>query len=114
MRFIAVLLSATLVAAGAARAEESEADRGRALALNVCGACHIVEKGQPKPPTLKPPAPAFTALLKRGALDEERLRAFLQQPHGSLGARAKMPNPRLLEYQIDRLIAFAATLRTAR
>jgi mono/diheme cytochrome c family protein len=106
-------LALAFLAAASAHAEESDATAGRRLAVEVCGNCHVVEKGR-RAPVLKPPAPAFAALAKRGALEPEHLRAFLEQPHGAIGANAKMPNPQLLDYQIDRIVAYAQTVKTGK
>jgi cytochrome c2 len=105
---------AAALAAVQARAKDDDAAKGRELAFAVCGNCHLVEKGQPNAPILKPPAPAFSALAQRGAFAEESLRAFLAQPHGQVGAHAKMPNPRLLDYQIDRVVAYLKGLPAGR
>ena len=113
----ASLLLALMLACGAAplaRAEEGQSDlvaAGHDFALKVCAACHVVAKDQKSPPLLKPPAPSFSAILKRGDVSEASLRKLLGAPHGNLGRSAKMPNPQLAEFQIDKIVAYLLSLK---
>lgn len=100
-----------------ARAEEAIGDKagaGHVLALEVCAACHVVAKDQGFTPILRPPAPSFSAIARRSALSEAFLRRFLSAPHGTMGQKAGMPNPRLAEYQVDEIVAYFLSLEGAR
>jgi mono/diheme cytochrome c family protein len=84
------------------------APAGRAFALQVCAACHVVAKDQQSAPILKPPAPSFAAIVRRPKTTEAFLRAFLGAPHG------KMPNPQLADFQIDEVVAYMLSLKQRR
>jgi len=100
----------------AALCEESELHKiaeGRILARQVCSACHDIGKDRPWEPTLRPPAPGFARLAQKHKLDEAYLRSFLSAPHGARGmGKTKMPNPQLLDYQIDNLVAYLRARQT--
>lgn len=101
--------------AAAAAAQEKPTDlaaTGRDFALKVCGNCHVVEKGQT--PILKPPAPSFSSIVERRSFDAAQLRQFLSTPHGNLGPARKMPNPELADFEIDKVAAYLAQLKSGR
>ncbi|HXY59122.1 MAG TPA: c-type cytochrome [Methylocystis sp.] len=110
-RSLAVSFVFILGAAAAAAREKPEdlAAAGRDFALKVCGNCHVVEKGQT--PILRPPAPSFSSIVKRQDFSEAWLRQFLSAPHGNLGGAGKMPNPRLADFEIDKVAAYLAELK---
>jgi len=116
----ASLLFATMLACGAAWpawAQESQSDlaaSGHDFALKVCAACHVVAADQVSPPILKPPAPSFLALVRHRDVSEASLRKLLSAPHGNLGRSAKMPNPQLAEFQIDKVVAYLLSLKTGK
>jgi mono/diheme cytochrome c family protein len=87
---------------------------GHNFALKVCAACHVVAKDQKSPPILKAPAPSFSELVRRPNLSEDFLRQFLSSPHGNIGAKGKMPNPQLVDYQIDEVVAYLLSMRGRR
>ena len=108
-----LVLSAAL--ASAAQAETPKSDQvvaGRDFAQRVCGACHVVTAQ--REPVLSPPAPSFVVLAQRPSLTEQALRAFLGSNHGTMGPREAMPNPRLVDYQIDEIVAFMMSLKAAK
>ncbi len=109
-RLLLFCISITTVAAGVAHARDDVA-AGRKLALEVCGACHVVSKNQSAPPILDPPAPSFATLARQNKLEEQQLRSFLSKPHGDMGQHGKMPNPQLANYQIDRIVAYLLSLQ---
>ncbi len=112
-----ILCAAACCLIAAARAEEKANDKtaaGRTLALEVCAACHVVAKEQSFQPILQPPAPNFKALVRRPALSETFLRHFLSSPHGSMGEKGGMPNPRLADYQIDEIVTYLMSLKARR
>jgi mono/diheme cytochrome c family protein len=120
MKRIARLLFALTLAGGAAspaRAQEGQGDlvaAGHDFALKVCAACHVVAADQTSPPLLKPPAPSFLALARHGNLSEASLRKLLSTPHGNLGRGAKMPNPQLVDFQIDKVVAYILSLKSGK
>jgi mono/diheme cytochrome c family protein len=112
---LAAAIAASMVVS--ARAEDKAADQvasGRAFALSVCAACHVVAKDQSRPPILKPPAPSFFEIMQRPNVSEKSLREFLSSRHGGLGEHKKMPNPGLAPFQIDKIVAYLMTLKSAR
>lgn len=118
MRLISTLFAAFALgtvcchAAAAAEADRALIDKGRALALSVCAPCHVVAPGQPpQGPLLKNPGPSFDDIANSRMPDPESLRGFLSSPHASMGPEGRMANPRLADYQIDRLVAYIASLR---
>ncbi|MGZ5999738.1 MAG: c-type cytochrome [Rhizomicrobium sp.] len=110
---VALVLSTALVSGG--QAETPSADRvaaGRYLAQRVCGACHVVTQQREELPVLSPPGPSFAVLAQRPLLTEAALREFLGSNHRNLGPSQAMPNPRLVDYQIDEIVAFMMSLKT--
>jgi mono/diheme cytochrome c family protein len=110
-------LTLACAAVSPARAQESESElvaSGHDFALKVCAACHLVAKDQISPPILKPPAPSFSAILRRGDVSEASLRKMLSTPHGNLGRGAKMPNPQLADFQIDKIVAYLLSLKSGK
>jgi mono/diheme cytochrome c family protein len=110
--FVRLWLTATIVcsAVSVARAEDKVA-AGHELALKVCSACHVVAKDQDLAPILRPPAPSFFAIAHRLEITEAFLRQFLSAPHGNRGKSLKMPNPQLVYYQIDEVVAYMLSLK---
>lgn len=111
------LVATAAVAACPARATETEQAliaNGRALALSVCGPCHVVSPGQPSEPLLKNPGPSFDQIANSDTADADSLRIFLSSPHANIGPHARMANPRLEDYQIERLVAYIMSLRRTR
>jgi mono/diheme cytochrome c family protein len=119
MKKTASLLLALTLACGAAspaRAQEGESElvaSGHDFALKVCAACHVVAKDQASP-ILKPPAPSFLAIVRHGGVSEASLRKLLSTPHGNLGRSAKMPNPQLADFQIDKVVAYLLSLKSGK
>ncbi len=87
---------------------------GRDFAQRVCGACHVVTPQREELPVLSPPATSFAVLAQRPSLTEQSLREFLTSNHGSMGPREAMPNPRLVDYQIDEIVAFMLSLKATK
>ena len=119
---LTLVVAAATCAIGFADAQESKSHNDKAeivaaghdFALEVCAACHVVSHDQKSAPILKPPAPNFLELVRRQDLTEASLRKFLSAPHGNVGRRNKMPNPRLAEFQIDKIVAYMLSLKDAR
>jgi mono/diheme cytochrome c family protein len=112
---VTLLLVASLVSP--AQVEATSVDQvaaGRKLAEMICGACHVVTTRPDERPVLNPPATSFAVLAQRPSLTEKSLREFLGSNHRNLGPAEAMPNPQLVDYQIDEIVAYFETLKTAR
>jgi mono/diheme cytochrome c family protein len=99
------------------RAEAADSDQvaaGRDFAGRLCGVCHVVTQQRDELPVLSPPGPSFAVLAQRPQLTEARLREFLRSNHAGLGPHEAMPNPRLVDYQIDEIVAFMMSLKAAK
>jgi mono/diheme cytochrome c family protein len=107
-------LMLSVVLASAARAETPNGAlvaAGRSFAQRVCGACHVVTPQSRESPILSPPGPSFAVLAQRPLLTEQALREFLASNHGTMGPHEAMPNPRLVDYQVDEIVAFMMSLK---
>lgn len=104
-----LLIPLALCIASETSAQEENVSKGRALAQEICAQCHDIGRDRPYTPIMQPPAPSFDALARRHKLDEANLRRFLAAPHGGVLAKTKMPNPELLDYQIDAITAYLRT-----
>lgn len=103
--------------ASGTRAETPNSDlvaAGHSFAQRVCGACHVVTPQSRELPILSPPGPSFVALAQRPLLTEQALREFLASNHGTMGRHEAMPNPRLVDYQIDEIVAFMMSLKAGK
>jgi mono/diheme cytochrome c family protein len=108
------LIAVVCAVALPARALADDADRvaaGRQFALKVCWACHIVAENQTERPILSHPAPSFLSIARRPDLTEVALRKFLSTHDESMGSNGRMPNPRLVTYQIDEIVAYLLSLK---
>ncbi|MGA3303958.1 MAG: c-type cytochrome [Methylovirgula sp.] len=112
-----ILASAATVAllAAPARAQDlSAADliaAGHTFALRVCWTCHVVATDQTVAPILQHPAPSFLGLAQRPDLNAKALRNFLSTHNETMGKAGQMPNPRLVDYQIDEVVAYIMSLK---
>lgn len=116
---VSALIGLALLArlASSAQAQEASSDQvaaGRRFAQLVCGACHAVTSRPDESPLLRPPAPSFAVLAQRPSLTDKSLREFLSSNHRNLGPAEAMPNPRLVDYQIDEIVAYFMALKTAK
>ena len=94
--------------------EEEIIAKGHALALSVCAPCHVTATDQPWPPILRTPGPTFNDIANKPTTSVDSLRAFLTSSHANIGTLFKMPNPRLVDYQITALTSYILSLRTKR
>ncbi len=90
---------------------EGKIAEGRALALRVCAACHVVADDQIVAPTLKPPAPPFAEIAARPNVTEAFLRDFLTRPHGAARTSRAMPGFLMPSSQADAAIAYLMSLK---
>jgi len=101
------------IAAWADQPSARQIAAGRAFAKRVCAACHVVTGEPGETPLLKQPAPSFPAIAQRPNFSSDALREFLSSNHSRVGPHEAMPNPALLGYQIDELIAYFGSLKPA-
>lgn len=93
----------TLAAAGSALA--ADPDAGRAFATQACARCHVVASGVGSGTD---GAPAFMSVANAKDQSEAKLTAFLTRPHG------RMPDFVLTRREIENVVAYIMTLRTAK
>jgi mono/diheme cytochrome c family protein len=96
-----LVVLAAVVASPAARA--GDAANGHALAKRWCQVCHIVDAD--KAEARSTDAPPFPTLAADPKWTGQRLKAFLQAPHGP------MPKLDLSNYDIDDLVAHIESLQ---
>lgn len=89
----------------------SDPAAGRAFALRVCAACHVVSDDQPYPPILRQPASSFSAIANKPGTTPASLRAFLSVTHATLKTPYNMPNPELTDQQTAAVISYILSLR---
>lgn len=85
--------------------ELGSAKRGYELSARVCADCHAIEAGEPGGD--RPDPPGFQRLADNPAMTALALRVFLSTPHRD------MPNLILTEPEIDDIIAWIHSLKTA-
>ena len=83
-------------------AAAADAERGKALAQQWCGECHLVAGGQRQASADVAP---FASIAKRREFDAAQLALFLLDPH------PKMPNLSLTRVEAADLAAYIATLK---
>jgi mono/diheme cytochrome c family protein len=110
----AALLVSLALSARAEAASDDQIAAGRKFAEQVCGACHVVTQQRDELPVLAPPGPSFAVLAQRPALTEQSLRNFLGSNHRNLGPAEAMPNPRLVDYQINEIVAYLMLLKAGK
>jgi mono/diheme cytochrome c family protein len=112
---LTLMLSAAFASGAQAGTPNSDlVAAGRSFAQRVCGACHVVTPQSRELPLLSPPGPSFSVLAQRPLLTEQALREFLASNHGTMGPHDAMPNPRLVDYQIDEIVAFMMSLKAGK
>jgi hypothetical protein len=88
--------------------------QGRALARGTCGLCHIVSDASRETPAFRFPAPSFSEIASRPSFSANDLRQLLTSNHRRVGPDQAMLKPKLVEYQIDAIVAFFETLQADR
>lgn len=86
-----------------AAAQMDSVGRGRAVAENVCSACHAVGPGQVSSPN--PNAPTFEHVANTPGMTARALSVWMRSPHPT------MPNYVLTQGQIDDVSAYLESLR---
>jgi mono/diheme cytochrome c family protein len=110
-RLLAMVAFLPFLLTGFPSARAQEVAQGRAIALNVCAACHVAAEDQAEAPQLKPPAPPFAEIAGRPDVTEAFLRDFLMKPHGQTRSLSAMPGFLVPGPQADAVIAYLMSLR---
>ena len=87
---------------------------GRALAHGTCGLCHVISDASRETPAFRFPAPSFSEIASRPSFSANDLRELLTSNHRRVGPNQAMLKPKLVEYQIDAIVAFFETLQADR
>ena len=87
---------------------------GRALAHGTCGLCHVISDSSRETPAFRLPAPSFSEIASRPSFSADDLRQLLTSNHRRVGPNQAMLKPKLVEYQIDAIVAFFETLQADR
>jgi mono/diheme cytochrome c family protein len=99
-----LLLLSALALPGAAWAQPVAPDQGRALALLLCSACHLVSPAQRGP--VPDGVPSFMAIAARPETSEDGVLAALIVPR-----HPQMPQPPLDRRQMRDVAAYILSLR---
>jgi mono/diheme cytochrome c family protein len=110
---MACVVGVALIPPGTALSADAKAriERGRAIADNICWACHVVGPGQQYSPILREPGPDFRAIATRPDTSAQSLTVFLQSTHRTEGKPYAMPSPRLTDDMIDQVVSYILSLR---
>jgi mono/diheme cytochrome c family protein len=104
------------ICAGAAWSQEpgnisDEVQKGHHLAALICSNCHVAGPDQSIEPILRPPAPSFESISRRNTVSADTIRTFLTTTHRDIANPKGMPNPQLLDFQIEQVTAYLLSLR---
>src|SRR3989304_5718392 len=105
MKLAISLICLALLAATTARLqaqEEGDLQKGRALAREVCAACHAVEKGRPSPNV---DAPTFEAIASSPGMSGRALAVALRRSHRT------MPNLVIEGDELTNIITYILSLK---
>lgn len=104
LRFAVILALAAFPGAAWGQEDAAAVSAGRALGLKWCSSCHLVESGQPTPPS--DAAPSWYAIAKDPGTTEGGLHAFFATPH------KQMPNIMLTRQETDAIVAYILSLKS--
>ena len=112
---IATLVALGLAAGAGTSAWSQDANenvqKGRHIAEVVCWTCHVVAQDQEFAPILQPAAPTFASIARRSNVTPDYLRKFIATTHRDIRKPQGMPNPQLLDFQIEQVVAYIMSLR---
>ena len=115
IRTAQALLVTFIFSVSAAQSQETavpeNVQQGRRLADLTCSNCHVVASDQSFNPILQPPAPSFDTLAQHSTMNADWLRTFLTTTHRDISNTAGMPNPQLIDSQIEQVTAYLLSLR---
>jgi mono/diheme cytochrome c family protein len=87
------------------------ARKGRDLATVACSNCHQVTVDQRAAPILTSPASSFDSIAQRPDINAGVLEHFITSTRRTLDHPTDMPNPYLLEYQVQQVVTYILSLR---
>jgi mono/diheme cytochrome c family protein len=87
------------------------ARKGHDLATVACSNCHQVAVDQRVAPVLILPAPSFEAIARRPDINADVLEHFITSTRRNVEHPTGMPNPYLLEYQVQQVVTYILSLR---
>jgi mono/diheme cytochrome c family protein len=87
------------------------ARKGHDLATIACSHCHQVAVDQRATSVLASPAPSFDSIAQRSDINADRLEHFITSTRRNLDHPTDMPNPYLLEYQVQQVVTYILSLR---
>lgn len=115
MRAAIALLAIFWLPAGAAFAQDVTSNetirKGHDLAAVLCANCHVAASDQRFPPSLNPPAPSFASIARRQGITAASLTRFMNTTHRGLDNPKGMPNPYLMDDQVQQVVAYILSLR---
>ena len=107
-RLAALAMAAALGVTPEAKAQPpgqgGEPALGKAVAEQLCSACHVVSEDQQGP--VPDGVPTFAAIAARPGMDRDLLAAILIKP-----THPAMPEPPLTQRQMDDVVAYILSLR---
>ena len=113
--FIALAALSILTIAGPAWAQmvnsADTARKGHDLATVACSNCHQVAVDQRAAPLPVRPAPSFDSIAQRPDINADVLEHFIITTRRSEDHPTSMPNPYLLEYQVQEVVTYILSLR---
>ncbi len=90
----------------------NDVQQGHALAISLCGICHVAAPDQPYKPKMKPPVPSFASIIRKKTFDAQSLTGFLVTTHRGLDNPRGMPNLNLTDVQIKQIVAYFLSLQS--
>jgi mono/diheme cytochrome c family protein len=85
--------------------------QGHRWANVICAICHVATPDQGIEPVLHPAGPSFESIAQRPGITAEWIRTFLATTHHDAGNAKGMPNPMLLDFQMEQVAAYIMSLR---
>jgi mono/diheme cytochrome c family protein len=89
----------------------NDVQQGHALAISLCGICHVAAPDQPYKPKMKPSVPSCFDYSKK-KFDAQSLTGFLVTTHRGLDNPRGMPNLNLTDVQIKQIVAYFLSLQS--
>lgn len=87
-------------------AQAADVASGLKAARSLCVNCHVVEPGATAKAEVPADIPSFKAIAEKGGQTEEKLKAFMLNPH------PPMPQVQLTTHELDNLASYIMTLKT--
>jgi mono/diheme cytochrome c family protein len=85
--------------------------KGQDLAAIACATCHKVAGDRRTAPILPTPAPSFDTIAQRPDIDAGILENFITTTGRNAEHPSAMPNPYLLDYQVQQIVTYILSLR---